>query len=76
MERKELFEFSRQNAEWLQENYGNLKRNYKNSWVVIQDKKVIHSASSFNEIMRVVKKTDLNTSLVEYIQSEPVAMFF
>ena len=76
MERKELFKFSRQNAKWLQENYNNLKRDYNNSWVVIQNKKVIKSASSFNEIMKTIKKTDSSKILVEYIQAEPVAMFF
>jgi hypothetical protein len=76
MERKELFKFSRQNAKWLQENYDNLKRDYNNSWVVIQNKKVIKSASSFNEIMKTIKKTDSSKILVEYIQAEPIAMFF
>jgi hypothetical protein len=76
MERKELFKFSRQNAEWLQENYDNLKRDYNNSWVIIENRKVVKTASSFNEIMRAVKKSDPNKILVEYIQTEPVAMFF
>ena len=76
MERKELFKFSRQNSEWLQENYDNLKRDYNNSWVVIQNKKVVKSASSFNEILKTIKKTDSSKILVEYIQAEPIAMFF
>jgi len=76
MERKELFKFSRQNAKWLQENYDNLKRDYNNSWVVIQNKKVIKSASSFNEIIKSIRKTDSSKILVEYIQAEPIAMFF
>ncbi len=76
MERKDLFKFSRQNAEWLQENYDNLKRDYNNSWVVIENRKVIKSASSFDEILIAIKKSDSNKILVEYIQAEPVAMFF
>jgi len=76
MERKELFEFSRRNAEWLKENYNDLKRDYNNSWVVIQNRKVVKSASTFDEILRAIKKRDSNKILVEYIQAEPVAMFF
>jgi len=76
MERKELFEISRRNAEWLQENYECLKKEYDKCWVVIQDRTVIKCASSFDEIMRTVRKHDPNKILVEYIQSEPLAMFF
>lgn len=76
MEKSELFEVSRRNAEWLKENYDRLKREYDNRWVVIQDSRVIKSASTFDEIMKTVRRHDLNRILVEYIQSEPVAMFF
>lgn len=76
MEKSELFEISRRNAEWLKKNYASLKREYDKCWVVIQDKKVIKSASTFDEIMRTVRKYDPNRIVVEYIQSEPVAMFF
>jgi len=76
MEKTELFEISRRNAEWLQKNYERLKKEYDKRWVLIQDGKVVKSASSFDEIMRTVRKHDPNKILVEYIQSEPVAMFF
>ena len=76
MEKTQLFEISRRNVEWLKENYDSLKREYDKCWIVIQDKKVIKCASSFDEIMRTVRKHDPNRILVEYIQSEPVAMFF
>lgn len=71
-----MFEISRQNAEWLKENYDTLKKEYDNRWVIIQDRKVVKSAGTFDEIMRIVRKCDPNKVLVEYIQSEPVAMFF
>ena len=76
MEKSELFEISRRNAEWLKENYDSLKRQYDKCWVLIQDRKVVKSASTFDEIMIAVRKHDPNKILVEYIQSEPVAMFF
>jgi len=76
MEKVELFKISRRNAEWLKENYEDLKREFDNRWVVIQDRKVVESASTFDEIMEAIRKRDPNRILVEYIQSEPVAMFF
>ena len=76
MERKELFEISRKNAEWLKDNYETLKKKYDNKWIVIHDRKVVTSASSFDEILNTVRKHDPSRILVEYIQSEPVAMFF
>jgi hypothetical protein len=76
MERKELFAMSRKNAEWLKDNYETLKKKYDNQWIVIQDRKVVKSASSFDEILNTVRKHNPSRILVEYIQSEPVAMFF
>jgi len=76
MEKNELFQISRRNTEWLKDNYENLKTKYDNCWVLIRDRKVVRSASSFDEIMIDVKKHDPNEILVEYIQTEPVAMFF
>jgi len=76
MEKSEIFEIARRNAEWLKGNYERLKREYDQCWILIQDKKVVKSASTFDEIMQTVRKYDPNTILVEYIQSEPVAMFF
>jgi len=76
MERNEMFEISRRNAEWLKENYDSLKKEFDNSWIMIQDREVIANASTFDEIMKAIRKHDPNRILVEYIQSEPVAMFF
>jgi len=76
MEINEVFKISRQNAEWLKKNYNKLKRDYDKRWVVIQDRKIVTSASTFDEIIKVKKKHDPNKILVEYIQSEPIAMFF
>ena len=76
MEKSELFEISRRNAEWLKENYASLKREYDKRWVIIQDRRIVKSASTFDEIMKAVRGHDPNKILVEYIQLEPVAMFF
>jgi len=71
-----LFETARRNIEWLKENYERLKKEYDKRWIVVEDRKVIHHASTFDEIMQVVRRCDPRKVLVEYIQSESVAMFF
>jgi len=76
MEKSKLFEIARENAEWLKENYESIKKEYDKRWIVIQDKKIVKSASTFDEIMEAVKKRDPNRILVEYVQTEPIAMFF
>lgn len=76
MEKEQLFRISRENNQWLSENYDDLKKRYDKCWIVIQDRKVVKSASTFDEIMTAVRKHDPNMILVEYIQSEEVAMFF
>lgn len=76
MEKTELFRISRGNAEWLKENYADLKRRYTNRWIMIQNKKVVETASTFDEIMKAIKKYDPNTIMVEYIELDQIAMFF
>jgi len=76
MEKEHLFRISRENNQWLSENYDDLKKRYDKCWIVIQDRKVVQSASTFDEIMKVVRKYDPNKVRVEYVQSEEVAMFF
>ncbi len=56
MEKEELFKISRENIKWLKENYEDLKRKYDNSWIMIHNKKVAESTSTFNEIMKTAKK--------------------
>lgn len=76
MEKEQLFKISRENDKWLSENYEDLKKTHDKCWIVIQDRKVVKSASTFDEIMEAVKKHDPNRIKVEYVQSEEVAMFF
>jgi hypothetical protein len=76
MQNSELFKISRGNLEWLKENYETLKKEYDGLWVVIKDKEIVTSASTFDEIIKTIRKHDPNRVIVEYIQSESVAMFF
>jgi len=76
MEKAELFKNSKENLEWFKENYEDLKKKYDERWIVIDNKTVVKSASTFDEILALVRKHDPNKVIVEYIQSKQIAMFF
>ena len=69
-------ENSIESAEWLSENYERLKREYNNKWVLIEDKKVVESKDTFDQILQAARKYKSNSVILEYISSEDVAMFF
>jgi lysozyme family protein len=72
----DLFKSSRENLEWFKNNYDHLKKNYDKCWVIITQKKVVESSSNFDEVLNVAKKYDPSSIIVEFIESEPIAMFF
>lgn len=76
MEKAELFKSSKENLEWFKENYEDLKKKYDERWIVIDNKTVVKSASTFDEILALVRKHDPNKVIVEYMQSKQIAMFF
>jgi thymidylate kinase len=76
MEKAELFKNSKENLEWFKENYEDLKKKYDERWIVIDNKTVVKSASTFDEILAFVRKHDPNKVIVEYMQSKQIAMFF
>ena len=65
-----------ESAEWLSENYERLKREYNNKWVLIENKKVVESKDTFDQILQAARKYKSNSVILEYISSEDVAMFF
>ena len=76
MEKAELFKNSKENVEWFKENYEDLKKKYDKHWIVIENKKVVKSASTFDEVLAIVRKRDPNKVIVEFMQSDQIAMFF
>jgi hypothetical protein len=76
MERDMLLKVSRENAEFLKDNYETLKKEYRDKWIVVSDKRIVYSASMFDEIMKAVKNYDPRTVVVEFMHSKPIAMFF
>jgi hypothetical protein len=71
-----LFKSSRENLEWFKNNYDYLTKNYDKCWIIIADKTVVGSSSSFDEIMNAARKYNPSSIIVEFIESEPIAMFF
>lgn len=76
LESAEKFRVSRENIEWFSENYNHLKKKFAERWIILQDKKVVESAIKYDEIMKMAKKYDTNRIMIEYMQTEPIAMFF
>jgi hypothetical protein len=72
----DLFKSSRENLEWFKNNYDYLKKNYDKRWVIITQKKVVENSSNFDEVLIAAKKYDPSSIIVEFIESEPIAMFF
>jgi len=76
MDKMAKFEASRENMEWLSLNYDSLKKKFAEKWIILQDKTVVESATKYDEIMKLTRKYDADKIMVEYMQSEPIAMFF
>lgn len=72
----ELFRASRENLEWFKQNYENIRKDCDNQWVVIRNKKVVAKASTYENIARTLKKEDKKSAIVEFIDSNQLAMFF
>jgi len=72
----EVLSKSNRNLEWLRDNYDELKQKYDKQWIIIDNQSVIHSASSYSEIMKAMQTENKNTAIVKFMTSEPVAMFF
>ena len=76
MTKSELFKSSMENLEWYKENYENIRKDCDNQWVVIQNKKIVAKASTYENITRTLTKEDRESAIIEYIDSNPLAMFF
>jgi len=72
----EVLSKSNRNLEWLRDNYDELKQKYDKQWIIIDNQSVIHSASSYSEIMKAMQTENKNTAIVKFMTSERVAMFF
>lgn len=75
MEKSAVLQASMQNLEWFRDNYEQLKKDYDKQWVVIEGQGVVSCSSTYDEIMKAGAKNK-KAALVEFIDSEQIAMFF
>ena len=77
MEKNLLLKNSRENLEWLRDNYDGLKKIFDKQWVFIQNKSVVDNCSTYDEVMRKVRADcSKKTAIIEFVDSEQIAMFF
>ena len=77
MEKSQILKNSREDLEWLRTNYDSLKKDFDKQWVIVQNKAIIANCSTYDEVMRKVKENQTKkTAMVEFIDSEQIAMFF
>lgn len=77
METREIFRLSADNMEWLAENYDKLKTQFDGKWIAVSDAKVVESAESLQKLKEAIAKRENRDSIVvEFITTEPIAMFF
>ncbi len=60
------------NMRWLVENYGRLRRKYRDSWVAIRNGKVIASDRDHSKLLRILERTGDNvgaSTAVDFISA-------
>ncbi len=75
-EKGELLRLTKENLEWFKTNYAYLRRKYDNQWVAIQKKEVVACGSTYDQISKALKKEDKRSAIVEFVDSQQLAMFF
>ena len=75
MKKAELLQVSVKNLEWFRDNHDEIQKKYDKQWVVIDNNRVVANCSTYDEILKT-KLTEKKTALVEFIDSEQIAMFF
>ena len=76
LEKAQILKTSQENLEWFRENYESLKKEYDNQWIIVQKRKVVAKGNSFEQIKKCLQKIDARSAIVEFIDSNNLAMFF
>jgi hypothetical protein len=76
-EKVEVLKNSRKDLEWFRDNYASLKKDFDKRWVIVQNKSVVADCSTYDEVLKEIKgDRSKKTAIVEFIDSEQIAMFF
>lgn len=76
LEKTQILKASQENLEWLKENYESIRKNYDNQWIIVQKREVVAKGSTFEQIKKCLQKADSKSALVEFVDSNNMAMFF
>lgn len=76
LEKAQILKASRENLEWFKDNYESLKKEYNNQWIIVQKREVVAKGSTFEQIKECLRKFDRKSALVEFVDSNNLAMFF
>lgn len=76
LEKAQILKASQENLEWFKDNYESLKKEYDNQWIIVQKREVVAKGSTFEQIKKCLQKTDRKSALVEFVDSNNLAMFF
>jgi hypothetical protein len=73
LEKAQILKASQENLEWFKDNYEALKKDYDNQWIIVQKREVVAKGSTFEQCLQ---KMDRKSALVEFVDSNNLAMFF
>jgi hypothetical protein len=75
-EQIDLLKLSKENLEWFKENYSKIKKKHDNEWVVIQNREIVATGNTYDQIAKRIAKEDKKSAIIEFIDSSQLAMFF
>jgi hypothetical protein len=75
-ERKEQFKRFDKNVEWFQSHYDVLKKQYKNEYVAIDNKKVLGHDPDIERLIEKMRReyTDLGAFVIEYLTDKKLQL--
>ncbi len=76
IEKGEILKASMDNLEWFKDNYESLKKEYDNQWIIVQKREVVAKGSTYEQIKKCLQKVDTKSALIEFVDSNNLAMFF
>lgn len=75
MEKAEILKASMDNLEWFKDNYESLKKEYDNQWIIVQKRTVVAKGNTYEQIKKCLQKVDTKSALIEFVDSNNLAMF-
>lgn len=75
--RLDCFNHSTKSMEYLVEKYDELVKKYDKKWIAIDGRGVVEQAETIEQLRHAIKKhAHPECMVVQYVTTEPIAMFF